>query len=95
MKKSGKKRMTAAEMFPEAFTVRDNISLLCKVYGVTDDELATALDTSRETLRRRRLQPWKYTEYEKKIIANLLHTSVGALYSDLKTQFTEVLKSGC
>lgn len=89
MKKSDKK-LTVAEMFPEAFRVRDNIILLCTVYGVSDTELATALNTSKETLRRRRLQPWKYTEYEKKVIAGCLHTSVGALYTDLKTQIAEI-----
>lgn len=88
MKKSSKK-LTVAEMFPEAFTVRDNIVLLCGVYGVSDAELAAALNTSRETLRRRRLQPWKYTEYEKKVIADCLHVSVGALYTDLRARISE------
>ena len=32
----GKKKPKAEELFPEAFVVRDNIALLCRVYGVTD-----------------------------------------------------------
>jgi lambda repressor-like predicted transcriptional regulator len=82
----GKKKPKAEELFPEAFVVRDNIALLCRVYGITDEELATAIGTSRETLRRRKKEPWKYTEYEKKIIANALHTSVSELYNDMKAQ---------
>ena len=29
----GKKKPKAEELFPEAFIVRDNIMLLCRVYG--------------------------------------------------------------
>lgn len=86
-----RRKRTAADMFPEAFRVRDNILLLCRMYGVSDAELAEALGTSRETLRRRKMQPWKYTEYEKKVIAGCLHVSVGALYTDLQLQFAEVM----
>ena len=58
---------------------------LADYFGVTVEELATAIGTSRETLRRRKKEPWKYTEYEKKIIANVLHTSVSAIYNDMKS----------
>ncbi len=88
-----KKRKSVEDMFPEAFTVRNNIEMLSKMQGVTEMELAEAVGTSRETLRRRRKQPWKYTEYEKKIIADTLHTTVGALYSDMREQFAAVIGS--
>lgn len=78
------RRRTAEELYPEAYLVRDNIMLLSGAYGITDAEICEAIGASRETLRRRKKEPWNFTESEKKRIAELLHISVAALYTDLR-----------
>lgn len=82
-KKKKEKKLTVEDLYPEAFLAPKNIDALCGFYRITDDEICEALGKSRDTLSRRRKEPWKLNEGEKKRIANLLHTTVQALYTDM------------
>lgn len=87
-----KVKQTAEELFPEAFTVRNNILILSQMYGVSDSEIARAINKSPDTWARRKKEPWSITEYEKKMIAEILHTTVNALYTDIGKQINELMR---
>ena len=56
-------------------------------------EICEALGKSKATLSRRRKEPWKLNEDEKKRIANLLHTTVQALYTDMSGKIDEIFNA--
>lgn len=89
-KKTKEKKRTVEDLYPEAFLAIRNIDALCGFYKITDDEICEALGKSRDTLSRRRKEPWKLNEGEKKVIANLLHTTVQALYTDMSGKMNEI-----
>lgn len=89
-KKPKEKKLSAEDLYPEAFLAIKNIDALCGFYRVKDSEICEALGKSHDTLSRRRKEPWKLNEGEKKIIANLLHTTVQALYTDMSGKMNEI-----
>lgn len=92
-KKTKSKKPTAEDLYPEAFMALKNIDALCGFYKISDAEICEALGKSKDTLRRRRKEPWKLNEGEKKIIANLLHTTVQTLYTDMSGTIDETFNS--
>ena len=92
-KKTKEKKRAAEELYPEAFQALKNIDALCGFYKISDAEICEALGKSKDTLCRRRKEPWKLNEDEKKRIANLLHTTVQALYTDMSGKIDEIFNS--
>lgn len=66
-----KKRPTVRELYPQAFTVLDNIRGLCATYHTSDEEIVKAMRGSRSTLARRKRMPWQFTIDELTDIAAL------------------------
>lgn len=92
-KKTKEKKRAAEELYPEAFQALKNIDALCGFYKISVAEICEALGKSKATLYRRRKEPWKLNEDEKKRIANLLHTTVQALYTDMSGKIDEIFNS--
>ena len=92
-KKTKVKKRTVEDLYPEAFLALKNIDALCRFYKITDGEICEALGKSKDTLCQRRKEPWKLNEGEKKRIANLLHTTVQALYTDMSGKIDEIFNS--
>lgn len=59
------------DLYPEAFTLAFNIESIARRYGTTQDELAQAILSSRDTFERRMKHPWKFTVHEITSIARL------------------------